>query len=68
MEQEEQPEEVQVEDQGAVEVREDVEVTLKPAMVRVKSNLARRSPSQLFPTLKLEYVIQPDAADELTGS
>jgi len=33
MEQEEQPEEVQVEDQGAVEVREDVEVTLKPAMV-----------------------------------
>ena len=57
MEQEEQQEEEQVEDQEEVEVPEDVEVTLRPAMVRVKSNLARQSPSQLFPTSRLEYVL-----------
>jgi hypothetical protein len=54
MEQEEQLEEEQVGDQEVVEVLEGVEVTLEPAMVRVKSNPARQSQSQLFPTSKLE--------------
>jgi hypothetical protein len=54
MEPEEQLEEEQVEDQEVVEVREDVETTLEPAMVRVKFNLARPSRSQLCPTSKLE--------------
>ena len=36
---------------------EDVEVILKPAMVRVKSSLLRQSRSQLFPTSKPEYVL-----------
>lgn len=49
-------------------MREDVEVILKPAMVRVKSSLLRQSRSQLFPISKLEYVIHIDAAIKLTGS
>jgi hypothetical protein len=57
MEQEEQLAEEQVEDQEAVEVREDVGVILKPAMDRVKSSLLRQSRSQLFPTSKPEYVL-----------
>jgi len=68
MEQEEQLEEELVEDQEAVEVREDVEVILKLAMVRVKYNLHRQSRSQLFPISKLEYVIHIAAAIELTVS
>ena len=68
MVQEEQLEEEQVEDQEAVEVREDVEVIPKLATVRIKSNLHRQSLSQLFPTSKLGYVIHMDVATELTDS
>jgi hypothetical protein len=57
MEQEEQLAEEQVEDQEAVEVREDVGVILKPAMVRAKSSLHRQSRFRLFPISKLEYVL-----------
>jgi hypothetical protein len=38
-------------------VREDVEVILKPAMVRAKSSLHRQSRFRLFPISKLEYVL-----------
>jgi hypothetical protein len=68
MEQEEQLEEEQVEDQEAVVVPEDVEVTPKPAMVRVKSNLVRQSRSRLFPISKLGYVLSIDGVILLTCS
>jgi hypothetical protein len=68
MEQEEQLEEEQVEDQEVVEVRGDVEVILKPAMVRVKSNLVRQSRSRLFPISKLGYVLSIDGVIMLTRS
>lgn len=66
MEQEEQLGEEQAEGQEAVEVREVVEVTLEPAMVRVKFNLVRPSRSQLSPISKLEYVFRPDGITMLT--
>jgi len=68
MEQEEQLEEEQVEDQEALEVREDVEVILKLATVRAKYNLHRQSRSQLFPISKLGYVMSIDGVIMLTCS
>ena len=68
MEQEEQLVEEQAEDQEAVAVHEGVEVTLGPAMVRVKFNLVRLSRSQLFPISKLEYVFYTGRIIMLTCS
>jgi len=68
MEQEEQLGEEPAEGQEAAAVREVVEVTLDPAMVKARFNPVRPSRSQLFPISKLEYVFHTDRIIMLTCS